>query len=99
MNTATLQARFTRMGARLKLGELSGRDGRAAGRPLTLDIRSDADGEYFDVRLRSTGWVELEVVDVRRRDQHLLLRAREQRGEHHFLCGHDEQHWFVAALP
>jgi hypothetical protein len=29
----------------------------------------------------------------------LLLRAREQRGEHHYLCGHDEQHWFVAAIP
>jgi hypothetical protein len=99
MNAEMLQARFARMGARLKLGELSRHDRQAAGRPLTLDVGSDAEGEYFDVRLRSTSRVELEIVDLRRREQHLLLRAREQRAAHHFLCGHDEQHWFVAAIP
>jgi len=99
MNVEMLQARFARMGARLMLGELSGRDRRAGGRPLTLDVRSDADGEYFDVRLRSADRVELEVVDLRRRERHLLLRAHERNDEHNYLCGHDEQHWFVAAIP
>jgi hypothetical protein len=43
--------------------------------------------------------VELDVIDLRRRDQHLLLRARGDGDTHFFLCGHDEQHWFVAGVP
>jgi len=97
MNADKLQARFARMGARLNLGELAGAERQR--RPLTLDVRADADGEYFDIRMRAGGGVELEVVDVRRRERHLLLRAREWGSAHHFLCGHDEQHWFVAAIP
>jgi hypothetical protein len=99
MNAEQLRARFARMGARLKLSELFRRDRQRVNQPLTLDVRSDVDGEYFDIRLHHPGWVELEVVDLRRREQHLLLRAREQRGVHHYLCGHDERHWFVAAIP
>jgi hypothetical protein len=99
MNAEMLRARFARMGARLELGELSDRDRSAAGRPLTLDVRSDAVGEFFEVRRRAAGAVELDVVDLRRRERHLLLRADERYGEHYFLCGHDESHWFVAAVP
>ena len=39
------------------------------------------------------------MIDLRRRDRHLLLRAQEERGNQFFLCGHDEQHWFVAGVP
>jgi hypothetical protein len=66
---------------------------------LTLDIQHDDAGEYFDIRLRGNAAVELDVADLRRRDRHLLLRAKEPAGEHYYLCGHDEQHWFVAAIP
>jgi hypothetical protein len=98
MDTDMLQARFARMGARLRLGELSA-SGQLRGQPLTLDIGSDGAGEFFDVRIRRTAEVDLEVVDLRRRDRHLLLQARDSGRTHCYLCGHDEQHWFVAAVP
>ena len=28
-----------------------------------------------------------------------VLMSREVNGKHKFLCGHDERHWFVAAVP
>src|SRR5262245_52064109 len=99
MNVEKLKARFGRMGARLEMGEII-RSGRARrDQPLTLDIRSDAAGEFFDVRRRADRSVELDVVDLRRRDRHLLLRARAQARDHYYLCGHDERHWFIAAIP
>jgi hypothetical protein len=39
------------------------------------------------------------VLDVRPADRHLLLMVRERGEKPKFLCGHDERHWFVAALP
>ena len=99
MHPAQLSTPFSRMGARLRLGELRPTDVRARNQPLTLDVRSDVAGEFFDIRLHSGARLELDVVDLRRRDRHLLLRAQEERGSHFFLCGHDEQHWFVAGVP
>lgn len=96
MNVDTLKSRFARMGARLKVGAL-GR-GRPE-QPLTLDIASDADGEFFDIRLRPKKIAELDVLDLRPRDRHLLLQATGNTGQHCFLCGHDEMHWFVAGIP
>ena len=98
MKAETLYAKFARMGARFRVGELGGA-GRRRDQPLTLDIRSDNEGEFFDVRLHPSASVELDVVDLRRRDRHLLLRAQENDANHFYLCGHDEQHWFVAAIP
>jgi hypothetical protein len=94
MSSETLERRFAAIGARLKV---AGRPWRGAPR---IDIRSDARGEYFD--LRFTGGergVEVEVVDVQPRDRHLLLLARVGGEKSKFLCGHDERHWFVAAVP
>jgi hypothetical protein len=57
-------------------------------------------GEFFDVRFTGGGRpVELEVVDVDRNDRHLLLLVRDGEEKSKFLCGHDERHWFVAAVP
>lgn len=98
MNAETLHAKFLRMGARFQLGTLN-RSDRGRGQPLTIDIRSDGEGEFFEVRLRPSAHVDLEVVDLRRRERHLLLRARQRGMNHFYLCGHDERHWFVAAIP
>jgi hypothetical protein len=98
MNAVMLNAKFARMGARFQLSKLNGVS-RSRSQSLTLDIGSDTEGEFFDVRLRPSAAVELDVVDLRRRDRHLLLRAREGDTDHFYLCGHDEQHWFVAAIP
>ena len=39
------------------------------------------------------------MVDVDRRGRHLLLLVRDGGEKSKFLCGHDERHWFVAAVP
>ena len=96
MDTNLLEAKFARMGARLSVGPAGARPG-PGGLPLALDVRRDSGGEYFDVRARSG--VILDVLDVRRRERHLLLRARDGDDQHLYLCGHDERHWFVAAIP
>jgi len=42
---------------------------------------------------------DAEVVDVAPADRHLLLLVRREDSKAKFLCGHDERHWFVAAIP
>ena len=93
MGTEVLERRFAAIGARLNVV------GPPTGSPR-IDVGSDARGEYFDVRFPGGGRpVELEVVDVDRRDRHLLLLVRDGEEKSKFLCGHDERHWFVAAVP
>jgi hypothetical protein len=99
MNAVLLEEKFTRMGARLRLGRGDAEDRWRRDWPLTLDVRSDGGGEFFDVRLRAGSAVELEVLDLRKRERHLLLLARDGGDKSLYLCGHDERHWFVAAIP
>ena len=82
-----LQRRFAAMGARVELH----------GRPLGMPS-IDVNGSRFEIRFPSVGErVEVEAVDVRQR--HLLLLVRNGGAKSKFLCGHDERHWFVAAVP
>jgi hypothetical protein len=99
MNGESLKAKFARLGARLRVQEVAQIAGDRRNQSLALDIRSDADGEFFDIQVHERAQLKLDVIDVRRRQQHLLLKAEERGSEHFFLCGHDERHWFVAALP
>jgi hypothetical protein len=99
MNAVTLETKFARMGARMKLQEMRRRDRGPSFAPLTLDVQSDAKGEFFDIHVSPDADVELDVIDLRRREQHLLLRSKERSGAHLYLCGHDERHWFVAGIP
>jgi hypothetical protein len=93
MSTEMLERRFAVIGARVKV---SG-DGHGAPR---VDVRSDRLGEFFELRFAGRGnAVDLEVVDVARTERHLLLLARDGEEKSKFLCGHDERHWFVAAVP
>jgi hypothetical protein len=89
-----LETMFERMGARVKVRETVSRRGLAG-----IDIRSDKEGEYFVIGIEATDPVEYEVVDIRPRQKHLLLMARRDSGKQKFLCGHDERHWFVCAVP
>src|SRR5262245_24069795 len=105
MDTA-LETKFQKMGARVRVTvvpqvnrlEYSGRNG-----PVSINIRRDNRGEFFDVRRRDD--VDVDVIDVKPSDRHLLLMAREPRNtrgrvpKSKFLCGHDERSWFVAAIP
>ena len=94
MSSETLERRFAAVGARLKVAP-----GPWWGEPR-VNIRADARGEYFHLGFaRGEREVEREVVDARPRDRHLLLLARVGGEKSKFLCGHDERHWFVAAVP
>ena len=93
MDTVLIKGKFARMGARLKLD--------ATRRPESvIDIGRDRRGEFFAIdRGRDT---EIQVLDVRPAQRHLLLQLVDGDGprlKHKFLCGHDERHWFVAAVP
>ena len=102
-----LNRHFARMGARLKLAA-DAVEARGRFRPwswpprpqgLTLDVRSDRHGEFFELQLPDEDDISLEVLDVRPGQRHLVLMARGAEGKEKFLCGHDERHWFVAAVP
>lgn len=111
MDTA-IHSKFEKMGARVKVRLLAGNERRRVGRwggmvqdtgPVRVDVRSDGKGEYFDLCHREG--VVVDVVDVRPADRHLLLLVRdpaaadEEDAKSKYLCGHDERHWFVAAVP
>ena len=100
--TENIERKFDEIGARVKIRPLLPRDSRRLLQTLTgwpqLDVLRDRKGEYFDIALPNDG--SIEVVDFRPDDRHLLLMARTPKGEKaKFLCGHDERHWFVCAVP
>ena len=95
-----LETKFARIGARLKVSDgLERRRRNISGVPVALDIQRDPKGEFFEVIGRPGTEAEIEVLDVQSADRHLLLMVREGSEKHKFLCGHDERHWFVAAVP
>ena len=63
-----------------------------------LDIIRDRRGREVFTLARPHD-CEVEVLDCRPKDRHLLLMLREREGNSRFLCGHDERHYFVASVP
>jgi hypothetical protein len=91
-----LERRFATIGARVRVPESPW-----LGMPQ-IDVATDRRGEFFDLRFNARGpvdEVELDIVDARPDTRHLLLLVRDGREKSKFLCGHDERHWFVAAVP
>ena len=99
MDNSNLLAKFARIGARLKVADRPSRRSRITSGVVSLDIRDDRHGEYFEVARRPGADPEVAVLDVQPADQHLLLLVRDGGEKQKFLCGHDERHWFVAAVP
>lgn len=97
MDTQLLEKHFSRIGARVKISEIV--PGRWQSNAAGIDILQDKTGEFFDIRLDRGEAVEYEVVDLEKPLRHLLLMARREAGKEKFLCGHDERHWFVCAVP
>jgi hypothetical protein len=97
-DTKLLDAKFARIGARLKVADRPSRLSRTAG-VVTRDVQSDRKGEFFEVVRPPGTEAEIAVLDVRTADRHLLLLVREGKDKGKFLCGHDERHWFVASIP
>src|SRR5512140_3745783 len=98
MDINILDNKFARIGARLKLADRLSRTVVISGL-VRLDVRNDKRGEFFEIARQPGASVEVEAVDVQPADRHLLLLVRENGEKHKFLCGHDERHWFVAAIP
>lgn len=91
MNTH-IARQFAKIGARAKL-----RVDRPMG--VSIDIGRDDEGEFFDIALGRATVPDLTILDAQPQLRHLLLMSRGTDGKHKFLCGHDERHWFVAAVP
>jgi hypothetical protein len=96
MDTQLIVRHFARIGARVEV-HADARPFKGTG--VSIDIGRDGEGEFFDIAVGRDAPAELAVVDTQPRLRHLLLMSRQGDGKHKFLCGHDERHWFVAAVP
>ncbi len=92
MNEEILRRKFEGIGARLELD----RDPRLEA-PALVDVETRGREEVFTISLRPD--TTIEVADFRPRRRHLLLLLRDGNRKHKYLCGHDERHWFAAAIP
>ena len=95
MNAHLIERHFAKIGARAKVHPETRRDRTG----VTIDIGHDVEGEFFDIALAQPRLADVRVVDTQPRIRHLLLMSEQEDGKHKFLCGHDERHWFVAAVP
>jgi hypothetical protein len=96
MNVHLIERQFERIGARAKVHADTRRFERTG---VSIDVGHDKGGEFFDIEIGRDDFANLHVVDAKPRIRHLLLMADQDDGKHKFLCGHDERHWFVAAVP
>jgi hypothetical protein len=72
---------------------------RDAGIPPRVDVVNKNGKEVFIVDTFDQK-IDVQVVDVQPKERHLLLMFKREKGDvSKFLCGHDERHWFVAAIP
>ncbi len=96
MRFDVLVKHFEAIGARVKFVEFTDLMGRPVhdSDEYRIDIKTDRRGEYFELALADKA-PEFEVLQTVPKERHLLLYARDGR---RFLCGHDERHWFVAAI-
>lgn len=104
MDANLLQKKFEKIGARAAIRPLERNPRMLAPGPVIIDIRRDRRGEFFDIQADNDA--DLEVLDLKPKDRHLLLMVRQASGspklpdtKDKFLCGHDERHWFVAGVP
>lgn len=96
MDIQLLEKHFSQIGARAKIFEIPASSWRH--RP-GIDIGTDKFGEFFDIKIAKGDDTSYEVVDSQKTLRHLLLMARRNGSKEKFLCGHDERHWFVCAVP
>ena len=99
MDTQMIESKFARMSARAKVHGPHLRWLERMVGAVRIDIGRDRKGEFFDVTVNTSDRVDVNVIDVRPRDRHLLLMVDGNDGRQKFLCGHDERSWFVAAVP
>jgi hypothetical protein len=89
----SLRRYFDRMGARVFVRG----PGPRQREKIRIDVGRDRAGEFFDIR--SEEGVVPEILDVQPSARHLVLMIRDGSLKNKFLLGHDERHWFAAAVP
>jgi hypothetical protein len=89
----SLRRYFSRMGARVSVRAPGPRQRER----IRIDVGRDRSGEFFDIRSEDS--VVPEILDVQPATRHLVLMVREGDLKNKFLLGHDERHWFAAAVP
>lgn len=101
-----VKEKFEAMGAQavvsVGIQSLNGRRGIDRRVNYTVDVNEDRKrGDSFEVLVapEAAGDVEITVPSIDKAARHLLLAVRNGTDYTQFLCGHDERHWFVAALP
>jgi hypothetical protein len=94
MDSESLKRHFAGIGARVKIGEARATRWRIG---AGINIRADAEGEFFDIKIDSNDPRDYRVIDLRPEQRHLLLMSENDKAK--FLCGFDERHWFVCAVP
>lgn len=92
-----IEKQFAKIGARVRVGNSRNPWRRRDEYALSIDVRRDKHGEYFDILKGNE--VVLNIPHTLPDARHLVLSAKDNDGSHQFLCGHDERHWFVAAVP
>ena len=99
MDNESLKRQFAGIGARVKVGEVKVvRSGIVRMRfDAGINISVDAQGEFFDIKIDSEDPRDYRVIDLRSEQRHLLLMSEIDKAK--FLCGFDERHWFVCAVP
>ncbi|MBX9688240.1 MAG: hypothetical protein K2X27_16145 [Candidatus Obscuribacterales bacterium] len=100
----SLKEKFQKMGAKLEIVPQTRRN-TLMQVPVIIDVIEERGHERFQISLNTEmkDNVDLTVLEIKKEDRHLLLLSRRinDSGEivkEHFLCGHDERHWFVAAV-
>ncbi|TWT36627.1 hypothetical protein KOR34_15600 [Posidoniimonas corsicana] len=92
MTNDTLQA-FEALGAEAAI--------ETRGNRFEIDVREISGAEGFALTYPWSDVITTEVMDIKPRLRHLVLDVTGWRLpiSGRYLCGHDEQHWFVASLP
>ena len=105
MDTQVLENKFVKMGARIEFEDKRRRRWRfGQNQKPVIDVRLVEGKETFIIDLFENKNIDVQVLDLKPDRRHLLLMLREEVGNNKFdiskfLCGHDERHWFVAAIP
>ena len=103
-----LKRHFARIGALLNVSVRSAirRFWSTRDIDFLIDVIQTPRGEAFHVTVDEEALpnLELHAVDVQPKQRHLLLLVKRRNAaakwrKEKFLCGHDERHWFVAAVP
>ena len=72
-----------------------------AGNVFEIDVRQNGRREAYHLKYPTGDTVLVEALDVKPKQRHLIMDVTGWRLpiSGRYLCGHDEQHWFVASLP